>query len=94
VPVAQHPLAESVHHLAVVQVDDRDAAIIALDAAGIGWGLHYPVPCHQQPAFSGFARGPLPVVERAAQRILSLPMYPTMTPDQVDRVCSVLETVC
>jgi len=93
VTLAQHPQAESVHHLAVVQVPDRSAATDALDAAGIGWGLHYPVPCHRQPAPAEFADGPLPIAEAAADRILSLPMSPGMTPDQVDRVCDVLATV-
>jgi dTDP-4-amino-4,6-dideoxygalactose transaminase len=89
-PVVDHPLAEPVHHLAVVQVPDRGKAIAALDAAGVGWGIHYPVPCHRQGAFAEFADDPLPVAERAADRILSLPMSPTLTAEQVDRVCAVL----
>ncbi|WP_448642083.1 DegT/DnrJ/EryC1/StrS family aminotransferase [Geodermatophilus sp. URMC 63] len=93
VPLAQHPQAESVHHLAVVQVPDRAAATAALDAAGIGWGLHYPVPCHRQPAYAEFAEGSLPVAERAAEHILSLPMSPTATHAQVDRVSEVLAAV-
>jgi len=93
VPLAVHPLAEPVHHLAVVQVPDRDVVTAALDAAGIGWGLHYPVPCHRQPAFAGFADAPLPVVEKAAGRILSLPMSPTLAAASVDRVCAVLQEV-
>ena len=91
--LAEHPLAEPVYHLAVVQVPDREAAIDALDAAGIGWGLHYPVPCHRQTAFRDFADGVLPVTERAARRILSLPMSPTLTPAHVDRVSAVLREV-
>jgi dTDP-4-amino-4,6-dideoxygalactose transaminase len=90
VVLAENPLAESVHHLAVVQVPDRASAIRALDAAGIGWGMHYPVPCHRQSAFAEFADGSFPVAERAADRILSLPMSPTLTTEQVDRVCAVL----
>ncbi|MGY1624204.1 DegT/DnrJ/EryC1/StrS family aminotransferase [Geodermatophilus sp. SYSU D00965] len=93
VPLARHPLSEPVHHLAVVQVPDRLAATSALDAAGIGWGLHYPVPCHRQPAFAEFAAGRLPVTERAAGRILSLPMSPTLTVEQVDRVSAVLSAL-
>ena len=91
--MAIDPAAEPVYHLAVVQVPDRAAVTRALDAAGIGWGLHYPVPCHLQPAFAAFADGPLPVAEAAADRILSLPLSPTMQPDQVDRVCEVLANV-
>jgi dTDP-4-amino-4,6-dideoxygalactose transaminase len=93
VPVAVDPKAEPVHHLAVVQVPDRAAVTAALDAAGIGWGLHYPVPCHLQPAFAEFAEGELPVAEAAACRILSLPMFPTLDADQVRRVCDVVRGV-
>ena len=89
-PVAVHPAAEAVHHLAVVRVPDRAAATAALDAAHIGWGLHYPIPCHRQPAYVEFADGPLPVVEMAAQQVLSLPLSPTTTVDDVDRVCRAL----
>jgi dTDP-4-amino-4,6-dideoxygalactose transaminase len=89
-PVAQHPLAEPVDHLAVVQVPDRGEVTAAFDAAGIGWGIHYPIPCHRQAAFAEFADELLPVAEQAADRILSLPMSPTLTVEQVDRVCTVL----
>jgi dTDP-4-amino-4,6-dideoxygalactose transaminase len=93
VPLAEHPLAEPVHHLAVVQVPDRDVVTAALDAAGIGWGLHYPVPCHQQRAFRDFASASFPVTEQAAARIISLPMSPTLVPADVERVCAVLQEV-
>jgi dTDP-4-amino-4,6-dideoxygalactose transaminase len=89
-PVAEHPLGEAVHHLAVVQVPDRATTTAALDVADVGWGIHYPVPCHRQPAFAEFADGPLPVAEQAAEHILSLPMFPALTPAQVQRVCDVL----
>ena len=62
----------------------------ALDDAGIGWGVHYPVPCHHQPAFARYAGEPLPVAEAAAERILSLPLFPTLTADHVNRVCEAL----
>ena len=88
-----HPAAEPVYHLAVVQVPDRAAATRALDEAGIGWGIHYPVPCHQQPAFATYATGPLPVAEAAADHILSLPLSPTLSADQVNRVGRVLDRV-
>jgi dTDP-4-amino-4,6-dideoxygalactose transaminase len=90
VPVATHPDAEPVYHLAVVRVPDRAAISAALDAAGIGWGVHYPIPCHQQPAFAAFADDELPVAEAAAPQILSLPMSPSLTAGQVQRVCDVL----
>jgi dTDP-4-amino-4,6-dideoxygalactose transaminase len=98
-PVEQHPDARSVYHLAVIQVPDRDAVIRMLDTAGIGWGIHYPVPCHRQPAFavSGHRRlsgnERLPVAEAAADRIISLPLFPTLDADHAHRVCEVLARV-
>lgn len=93
-PVAVRAGARSVHHLAVVQVADRARAADALTRAGIGWGVHYPVPCHRQPAFAppGGAAGPpvLPVTEAAADRILSLPMSPSLRAADVAAVCDVL----
>lgn len=89
--VATHPAAESVHHLAVVRVEDRAAVTTELDRHEIGWGVHYPIPCHRQPAYQEFAED-LPVAEHAAKHILSLPMSPTLTDAQVDRICEVLWT--
>ncbi len=88
-PVSRHPKAEAVYHLAIVEVDNRDAICEALTAAGIGWGLHYKVPCHLDSAYTDFTEQ-VPVAERAAGRILSLPMSPTLTEAQVARVCDVL----
>lgn len=93
VPVAAHPLAESVYHLAVVQVPARERVLQTLTAAGIGWGIHYPIPCHRQPAFSAHAATSAPVTERAAERIVSLPMSPNLRDDQITRVCEVLRGV-
>jgi len=91
VPVGRHAKAEAVYHVAVVQVDDRDRVCKALDEARIGWGLHYPTPCHLDAAYLEFGES-LPVVERAADRILSLPMSPTLSEQQVARVCDVLRS--
>ncbi|HEY6422106.1 MAG TPA: DegT/DnrJ/EryC1/StrS family aminotransferase [Pseudonocardiaceae bacterium] len=88
-PVAEQPGAEPVYHLAVIQVDDRRQVGEALTAAGIGWGVHYPIPCHQQPALAEFHES-LPIVERAAGRILSVPLSPTLSDHQIARVCDVL----
>jgi len=92
-PVTVAPGAAPVYHLAVIQVDDRSEIGANLTAAGIGWGVHYPIPCHQQPALAG-RYAPVSdnfvVAERAAGRILSLPMSPTLTVEQVARVCDVL----
>jgi dTDP-4-amino-4,6-dideoxygalactose transaminase len=85
--VSVDPSATPVHHLEVVEVDDRRWVVDELTRRGVGWGLHYPVPCHRQPAFARFADGPLPVAEAAAERIVSLPMFPTISAEEVERVC-------
>jgi dTDP-4-amino-4,6-dideoxygalactose transaminase len=61
--------------------------------AGIETGLHYPIPCHLQPPYTQFEHGALPVAEEAAGEIVSLPMFPHMTADQVRRVCSELQEI-
>ncbi|MEM7140173.1 MAG: DegT/DnrJ/EryC1/StrS family aminotransferase [Actinomycetota bacterium] len=83
--------AGSVHHLEVVQVDARDEVRAALDGVGVGTSIHYPVPCHRQPAFATDAD--CPVAEAAAERIISLPMFPHLRDDQVDRVAAELERI-
>lgn len=90
-PLAVRDGAEPVYHLAVVQVEDRSRVTNYLTQRQIGWGVHYPVPCHLQPAF--LHADPLPVAERAATRILSLPMSPTIEVDQIETVCSALREV-
>jgi dTDP-4-amino-4,6-dideoxygalactose transaminase len=73
-----------VYHLYVVQHDERDALIASLAARGVGSGLHYPRPVHLQPAYRSLASpGSLPVSEAAAGRVLSLPMFPGMSGDEV-----------
>jgi dTDP-4-amino-4,6-dideoxygalactose transaminase len=89
-PVAQVSLADhaaSAHHLEVVRVARRDDVARSLAEGGVTTGVHYPVPCHLQPALSDWYRRPLPVAEKAAEEILSLPMFPTITRGQVDQVC-------
>lgn len=90
--VARDPRAEAVYHLCVVEVENRDKVCQALAEAGIGWGLHYKTPCHVDEAYTEY-RESLPVVEAAADRILSLPMSPTISESQVSRVCEVLRDV-
>ena len=94
VAVAVQPGAEPVYHLAVIQVGNRLTVTDALSAASIGWGLHYPVPCHLQPPYQDGARpGQLPVAEAAADRVVSLPMSPILHEAQVTRVGDVLRSV-
>lgn len=72
--------SEPVFHQYVVEVEGRDALREALAARGVATGVHYPVPAHLQPAWRPVACGPggLPRTERAAARVLSLPMYPQL----------------
>lgn len=79
-----------VYHLYVVRVPNRDAVRSHLAAAGIGSAIHYPVPIHQQPAYSSHAGLSLPHTEQAASEILSLPMHPLMNAQQVEQVAEAL----
>ncbi len=94
VPLTIRPEAVAVHHLGIVQVPDgvRDELCALLDGEGIGWGIHYPVPCHLQAPFlvDGRPVVSMPVTEAAAGRILSLPMHPHLGEADVIRVCEVL----
>ena len=83
-----------VWHLYVIQLDERDRVLAALNASGIGAGIHYPIPVHLHGAYAHLkhGRGDFPVSERSADRILSLPLYPGITADQQDRVVDVLRT--
>ncbi|WP_031494934.1 DegT/DnrJ/EryC1/StrS family aminotransferase [Bryobacter aggregatus] len=77
--------ANSVCHLYVIRAERRDRLREHLTQAGIGAGIHYPVPLHLHPAFSGAKqkKGDLPHAERAAREILSLPLWPQLPEDQV-----------
>lgn len=82
----QRTEAESVYHLYVIRTEDRDSLQGVLESAGIASGLHYPIPVHLQPPYLDPNRPRLPVVEDAATRMLSLPMFPHITEEQVERV--------
>jgi dTDP-4-amino-4,6-dideoxygalactose transaminase len=77
-----------VYHQYVLRLKNRDHAFSALNHRGIGCGIHYPVPIHLQPAFAhlGFRPGSFPVAELCANEILSLPIYPELTKDQLSKV--------
>jgi dTDP-4-amino-4,6-dideoxygalactose transaminase len=83
---AEHP--GHVYHQYVIQLDNRDAVREALNRRGIHTLIHYPVPVHLQPAYSGRVRCAESMVrtERLAGRILSLPMYAELTDEQVNRI--------
>ena len=84
---------EHVWHLYVIRVPDRDRVLKELHAAGIGAGIHYPVPVHRTAAFAGlgYPEGSFPVTEQAAQEILSLPLFAEITTEQQERVALVLQ---
>jgi dTDP-4-amino-4,6-dideoxygalactose transaminase len=86
----QPEYSRSVFHLYVVQVADRVQLQKKLDEAGIGTGIHYPIPLHLTKAYQGlgFCESDFPVTEKAASHILSLPMFPNLTVSQQDRVVS------
>jgi Predicted pyridoxal phosphate-dependent enzyme apparently involved in regulation of cell wall biogenesis len=79
---------KGVYHLYVVRVQDREALQAHLAEAGIGTGIHYPIPLHLQKAYShlGHKAGDFPITERVASEIVSLPMYPQLQAGQQDHV--------
>jgi dTDP-4-amino-4,6-dideoxygalactose transaminase len=85
------PYAEHVYHLYVVQSERRDALQQTLSESGVQTGIHYPIPIHLQPAYASlnYRRGDFPEAEGQAARVLSLPMFPELTDEQIMRVAEV-----
>ncbi|MGA7262053.1 MAG: DegT/DnrJ/EryC1/StrS family aminotransferase [Stellaceae bacterium] len=85
--------AGSVHHLYVVRLAGRDSVLQALNARGIGAGIHYPFALHELEAYAslGYRAGAFPVAENWARQCLSLPIYPELTLAQVDFCIAALE---
>jgi len=81
-----------VFHLYVVEVDERDRVAAELAGRGIQTGIHYPVPIHLQPAYADLrqGKGTFAIAEAAAARILSLPIYPELTDEQIACVVGAL----
>jgi dTDP-4-amino-4,6-dideoxygalactose transaminase len=73
--------SKAVYHLYVVQVENRQAVQAKLADDGVGTGIHYPIPLHLQKAYAnlGYRSGDFPICEKAAERILSLPMFPGLS---------------
>jgi dTDP-4-amino-4,6-dideoxygalactose transaminase len=88
--VAEEPGSRGAYHLAVALVPDRAEVQRQLAAAGIETQIHYPIPCHLQAPYRRFATCPLPVAERAASHILSLPIFPHMAEQQATLVCETM----
>jgi perosamine synthetase len=86
------PTAEvvPVFHLYTVRTSRRDELRKHLDGAGVQTGVHYEIPIHLQPIYRelyGFKEGLLPITERLCKEVVTLPMFPDMTGEQVDYVC-------
>lgn len=86
--------AQPVWHLFVVRVSDREAFQQKLKAEGIATGVHYPVPLHLQPAYEylEIPLGSLPVTEQVSREVVSLPMYPELTEEQLAKVAGSIAT--
>jgi dTDP-4-amino-4,6-dideoxygalactose transaminase len=83
---------DHVYHIYAVRVAERNALRDILQRSGVSTGIHYPVPVHMQPAYSSLvpASARFPVAERLSDQLLSLPIYPEMTPHQVGFVAQTL----
>jgi dTDP-4-amino-4,6-dideoxygalactose transaminase len=90
----ERPGTRHVYHLYVVRVSDRDQWRARLTEAEVQTGIHYPIPVHLQPAYRdlGYGAGAFPVAEQAAREVLSLPLFPEMTPEQVDTITAILRS--
>ncbi len=89
-----------IYHLYVIRVTDkspinRDTLKEKLGAAGISVGIHYPIPCHLQPAYQnlGYKKGDFPNSETLSEQILSLPMYPVISEEQINRVVETIISI-
>jgi dTDP-4-amino-4,6-dideoxygalactose transaminase len=90
---AEQPNCHHVYHLYVVRVANREAWRAQLQTMGIGTAIHYPVPIHQQPAYTPYApHQPLPVTEQLAGEIVTLPLASQLTLDEAQRVVTAIHT--
>jgi len=93
VPV-EAPNAKHVYHIYAIRVAERDRLIASLVEKDIHCGIHYPIPVHLLDAYKSLnlGKGSFPVAERSAAEFVSLPMYPELTPAQIDRVAGGIAT--
>ena len=91
-PPSVHQDALPVWHLFVVRVSDRESFQQKLRDEGIATGIHYPVPLHLQPAYEHFKipPGTLPVTEKVSAEVVSLPMYPELTNEQLEIIVNTI----
>jgi dTDP-4-amino-4,6-dideoxygalactose transaminase len=79
-----------VWHLFVVEVTDRDAFILYLTENGIETLVHYPIPVHKQEAYAAWNSQSYPIAEQLAQHVVSLPLYPTLTEEEIQKIIAVV----
>ncbi|MBE9227513.1 DegT/DnrJ/EryC1/StrS family aminotransferase [Phormidium sp. LEGE 05292] len=98
IPIENQSQQGHIYHLYVVRITEncpvnRETLQTKLADLGIQTGIHYPLPCHLQPAYKylGYQEGDLPVAERLAKQILSLPMYPGLSQNQVKQVVEAID---
>ena len=91
-----NPVLDAVYHQFTVQLDDRDAISQHLKEEGIGNAVYYPIPLHLQKvhAHLGHEAGSMPNAERAARRVLSLPMFPELSRQQQQKVVETIRATC
>ena len=89
-PLVELPARRHAFHLFVLRAPDRDRLRADLAARGIATLIHYPLPIHRQPVFANLADGPVPLsgAEKLAAGVLSLPLYPELTDEEVDAVAT------
>lgn len=94
-PPADPPSGRHVYHLFSIEVEDRDRVLVGMREAGFGAAAHYPTPIHLQPAWQGlgYAKGSLPHTEAAAARCLSLPLFPGIEDEEIDRVVEAIAEI-
>ncbi|MCX6760262.1 MAG: DegT/DnrJ/EryC1/StrS family aminotransferase [Candidatus Nealsonbacteria bacterium] len=85
--------AKSVYYFYVIRVKNRNRIIKELKKAGISSGIHYPIPLHIQPAYKylGYKKGDFPIAEKAANEILSIPVYPELTDFQIKFIADLIK---
>jgi dTDP-4-amino-4,6-dideoxygalactose transaminase len=100
IPMQNHSGTGNVYHLYVIKIEDtcplqRQQIQEKLTADGIQTGIHYPIPCHLQPAFTnlGYQLGDFPQAEKLANQILSLPMYPGLTNSQIKEIVTAIASI-
>ncbi len=83
------PYGKHIYHLYVVRVSERDKFQKFMNDAQIGTLIHYPIPLHLQKAYQylGYKKGDFPIAEKCAQEVISLPMFPELTRQEIEYVC-------